>query len=175
MAKAVFEPGLIGLRDIVLVEPVSYLPATLGWAVLGALVAVATAGLIRDRWRRWRADAYRRRALDELAALEVQLRDPLRRAGALVGLAPLVKRTVLAFAPRERVAALSGEDWLRFLDDLGGRKSFVDGPGRRLEEAAFCSPERLDQFPDEETVALFGAVESWVREHRRSLPASAEA
>lgn len=156
----------MGLHDIVLPEPVSWMPATMGWAGV-ALVLLALAAW--GAWRavqRWRADAYRREALAELAALRARWDEPAEREGAVAALAPLLKRTALSMAPRERVAWLSGEEWRRFLDEQGPEPLFLAGPGRHLEEAAYGVPGSA-QSSDEDELALFGAVEAWVRGHRR--------
>ena len=167
MATTATPPELVGLRDIVLAEPVSYVPVTAGWVALGALAVAGLAWWAWRRWLAWRADAYRRRALEELDRLELGLADPAGRRHALASLAPLLKRTVLAFAPRAQVASLSGEPWLRFLDQLDESSDFVGGPGRRVEEAAWSAPEALDAMSDDDARALFRAVETWLRRHRR--------
>ena len=159
-------PTSMGLHDIVLPEPVSWMPATIGWVgVALVLMAVAAWGAWRAL-QRWRADAYRREALEELAVLRVRYEEPAERPAALAALAPLLKRTALSMAPRERVASLSGEEWRRFLDEQGPEPLFVAGPGRRLEEAAYGAHASV-AARDEDGRALFGAVESWVRGHRR--------
>ncbi len=169
------DPGLIGLHDIVLAEPVSYAPATVGWLIVAVLLVVLLAGLVWWGVQGWRAEAYRRRALEELARLDPWLDDPEKRDAVLARLSPLVKRTALAFAPRERVASLSGDAWLRYLDEIGPRPAFVDGPGRRLEDIAFGSPEAVAKLPDGEARALFDAVRSWVGGHQRPRPTAEEA
>ena len=98
--------ALEGLLEIGLPPPVSYAPETAGWWILLAALLLA-ALLLAWRWRRsWTANRYRREALAELAALEAG-------PGGAALLPELVKRTALAAAPREKVAALSGEKWLR--------------------------------------------------------------
>lgn len=166
MAPPMTEPGLLGLRDIVLPEPVSYVPATTAWGFV-AIALLAFAGwLLWRRYVRWVADGYRRRALAELTRIEAGLTDPSTRPAALAALAPLVKRTALSVAPRERVAALTGEAWLRFLDDIGPTRAFVDGPGRSLEDLAFRAPQARVALAEDDVRALFSAVEEWIRGHR---------
>ncbi|UOM33487.1 DUF4381 domain-containing protein [Acuticoccus sp. I52.16.1] len=146
-------PSLVDLLDQ-LVEPqppapVSMMPETAGWAVLAALVLVAAAFGAWRWWRHWRADAYRRAALAELAAAG----DDAAR------IATVLRRTALAAWPRERVAALSGEAWLAFLDETGGDGGFGGGPGRAL----IAAPYRGDGGASPEVAAL---AARWVRRHR---------
>lgn len=174
VAQSTMEPGLIGLRDIALMEPVSYLPATPAWGVVAVVVVVALGWLAWRRLVAWRADAYRRAALTELASLEARLVEPSGRGDAIAGLSPLVKRTAMSFLPRERVAALSGDEWLRFLDEVGPTPAFVDGPGRMLEALTFCRPERREALGEDETRQLFDAVRVWVRDHERPATTAGE-
>ncbi len=165
---------LPGLRDIVVPAPVSYVPATCAWGIVGALLVAGACVLVVRAVRRWRADAYRRRALAELAALRRAFDDERLRHDALGQLAPLVKRTALSFAPREHVAALSGEEWLAFLDATAPGAHFSSGPARLLESVAFEPPERTRRLRDADARALFDAVERWTRTHRRSAPGAWE-
>ncbi|HMQ95081.1 MAG TPA: DUF4381 domain-containing protein [Amaricoccus sp.] len=128
--------------------PVTMTPQTWGWAVLAVLLALALAWLAWRAWRRWRANAYRRAALAELAAAGD---DPVAIAGIL-------RRTALAAWPRERVASLTGRDWLAFLDATGGG-GFAGGPGAALAVA----PYRDDAVP---VPGLGEAAALWVRRHR---------
>ncbi len=61
-------------------------------------------------WRTWRAAAYRRAALRELAT-----------AANASAIAEILKRTALVAYPRKDVAALSGAAWLAWLAQTGGR------------------------------------------------------
>lgn len=167
MATPALPPELAGLHDIVLPEPISYVPATIGWVVVATIVGVAVVWLGARRVQRWRADAYRRRALEEFARLEALLDRPETRGQALASFAPLVKRTALAFLPREEVASLSGESWLRVLDETGEGAAFLEGPGRILEDVAFRGDAHREAVPADEARALGGAVGAWLRDHRR--------
>lgn len=159
---------LPGLRDIVLPGPVSYVPATYAWGIVGIVLVAGACVLVARAVRRWRADAYRRRALVELTALRRAFDEEGLRHDALAGLASLLKRTSLSFCPRERVAALSGEEWLAFLEASAPGVRFSSGPARLLESAAYEPPERTSRVPEADVRAVFDAVESWTRAHRRS-------
>jgi hypothetical protein len=153
-----------GLHDIVLPEPVSWMPQTIGWAiVLAILLMVALVLAIRMR-RRWRANAYRRRALGELDRIESAAREADPQI-ALADLPELIKRTALAQYPRPSIAALSGKPWLRFLDESYGGSGFSDGPVRHLLSLTYGPRDALDVTP-EESGALIALVRQWVRRHR---------
>ena len=90
-------PWMSNLREIEPPESVPFTPETIGWYVLAGLVVFALLWFAWRLWLRWRADAYRRVALRELAEME---------PGAPQDLPALLKRVALAAYPRSRVAEL---------------------------------------------------------------------
>lgn len=107
-------PQLLDLmHELVMPEPVSWLPQTDGWwVVLGWLLAMVAVAALRYRsWRR--RNRYRREALAALRQIEAGAADDPRASA--VAIAELVKRTALAAWPREQVAALYGQAWAEFL------------------------------------------------------------
>ena len=121
---------------------------TMGWIWLGLAVTGLTAfGVHRFVcWRR--ANAYRRAALQELAAVGS---DP-------AAIALILRRSALSAYPRTRVASLHGDDWLAFLDRTYGGKGFQDGPGRTLATAPYVSEANAHGL------ATLAAI--WIRRHR---------
>lgn len=144
---------LIGLLDQLAEPPepppVPMVPQTFGWVVLAVLALMLLAWFGWHMWRRWKSDAYRRAALAELSGVGD---DPLP-------IANILRRTALAVWPRERVAGLTGPDWLAFLDTSGGGESFTSGPGRALADAQY----RTGHTP---VPGLGEAAKRWVRKHQ---------
>lgn len=157
---------LLDLHDIVLPEPVSWVPQTLGWWILLGILVVALAWATAAAIRRRRTNRYRTLALAHLARIETELADPATRATAVTALPVLVKQTALAFRPRSEVAALSGSSWLRFLDDSYGGSGFTEGPGRLLSTLAYSTPATTNTLPSAELEALVDLVRRWIRRHR---------
>ncbi len=153
--------ALNGLQEIPLPPPVSYRPATVGWAVVGALVLAIVADAASRAWRRWQANAYRRAALRELTAIEARLGASATDARAAAELPALVKRTALACFPRERVASASEDEWLAFLDRTCPPGGFVTGPGKLLPRLAYAS----DRPSDGELRDLTTLVRHWIEKH----------
>jgi Domain of unknown function (DUF4381) len=138
------------LRDYYQPVPPSWRPQTIGWYVLFAIVALSLLWLAGSMIRGWFKDRYRREALQELAT-------------ATPGqFSALLKRTALCAWPREKVASLSGEAWLDFLNGAVGRNLFQSTPGNLIEEIAFHENKAS---PDEEQ-ALRAFVAEWIRRHR---------
>ena len=68
----------------------------------------------------------------------------------------LLRRTMLAYAPRSEVAGLTGDAWLAWLDRDLQHPQFVSGPGRKLVELPYRHPEA--EIPDSDVYALVSAV-----------------
>ena len=160
------EAGLEGLHDIVVPEPVSWTPQTLGWAVLGVLVAAGLVVVAVHLVRRHRANAYRREAEAELDGIERRLHDPDDRVRALEEVPVLLKRTTLSVAPRAEVASLSGSAWLDFLDGTLGGSEFTTGPGRVLPSLAYGPGRDESPLSPADVESLMRLVRRWIRRHR---------
>jgi hypothetical protein len=157
---------LAGLRGYRLPEPVSWWPPAPGWWLLAGLGLVLLGLAVVWGRRRWRRRAPARAALRELAALRADLaRDA--DAGAFVrGLSRLLRRYALTRFPRDRVAGLTGADWLAFLDAHGGAGRFGAGPGRLLAEAPYRPAPELP------AAVLAELAADWIR-HNRDVPGRA--
>jgi hypothetical protein len=150
--------SLSNLRDLALPQPVAWWPVQPGWWIIFAgLLGMAAFGGFKGL-RAYRADAYRRMALVELK--ELRRRPP----GALAPvLAALIKRTALAAFPRDQVAALTGDEWLKFLDRTSRRNVFSGDTGSALLRASI-DPKRV--LSEDEAKQAFAAAGYWIRRHR---------
>lgn len=163
-ADPVTRAALQSLKDIALPDPVSWIPHTWGWALLGAiLLGGLLTGLVLQV-RRYRADAYRREALKMLADAELRLRDPQTREQAIHEVAAILKRTALAAWPREKVANLCGEAWVDFLDEHGG-----DDTGHALErllnDFEYHDAATLGGLPPSAADEIARAAGKWIERH----------
>lgn len=151
-------PDLGQLRDIHLPSPVSWWPPAPGWWLLAAGVTVLAALVFYLLYRR-RQDRWRRTALAQWQRLHEDWRGgAIDAAGAARELSVLLRRVALARFPRVQVAALTGEEWLAFLDAaVPGEALFSRGPGRALLEAPYAARAEVD------TDALFEVCGRWLR------------
>jgi hypothetical protein len=138
------------LHDFYQPPPPAWTPQTAGWYIVFTIVGLLLLWGVLHFIRGWTANRYRREALRELAAAPVD------------GISALLKRAALSAWPREKVAPLSGDAWLRFLSASGGDDSFRCSPGMHVEEIAL-TPSALSS---EEEDALRKIAERWIRRHR---------
>ncbi len=149
------------LHDIVLPEPVSWMPQTWGWGLLLALAVGAGLWAGRAVYRRSRANRFRREALARLGQIETA--QAATRLQALAELPSLLKQTALCGYPRSEVASLSGEAWLRFLDRSYGGDGFSNGPGRLLTRLAYEPLEKLEALSQRDWASLIQLIRDWIR------------
>jgi hypothetical protein len=163
LAPADTPAALKPLQELPLPQPVSWAPQTIGWvAVAVLLIAVMLwAGWIG--WRRYKRARYRRVALAELAEIEAALNDTQRRAAALAAIPSLLKRTSLAAAPRERVAALTGDEWLAFLKRTRGQ--FDARSGALLTLVSYAPADQVASITPREVETLVSVTRDWIQRH----------
>lgn len=144
------------LRDLHLPEPVGWWPLAPGWWFV---LLLAAAGLVYLGWlafSRWQHNAPRRFAMRELKRYEAEY---LQHGDAVVlgkQLSALLRRGMLAYAPRADVAGLTGEDWLRWLDHGMPLPYFHTEGGKSLLELPYRNPG--DDLSDIDVNALLSAV-----------------
>ncbi|MBN9670034.1 DUF4381 domain-containing protein [Roseibium aggregatum] len=134
--------------------PVSMMPETWGWAVLGLALLAITAAACLVLFRRYRANAYRRQALRELN----------ERASDATDVARILRRTALAAYPRHRVAGLTGDRWIGFLNETANAPLFRGAAAESLK----TSPYRDAAVQDD----LIATARRWIRTHRREVSPS---
>ena len=127
----------------------SWMPQTIGWYVVLALAAVILAWQALKWYRAWRKDRYRRQALAELVNTNPEQ------------LSALLKRTALSAWPRNRIASLTGGEWLRFLNDSTDQPLFERPPANAIEDMAFGKTP-LSSADVEELRRTSG---EWIRRH----------
>jgi len=137
------------LHDFYQPSPVAWTPQTIGWYVLFAIISLALVWIAIHSIRKWFTNRYRREALRELAPL------PADQFSALL------KRTALTAWPREKIASLSGEAWLSFLNATARSSLFHQAPGNSIEEVAL-RPAALSPNDEQELRRL---TAEWIRRH----------
>ncbi|MBB5190735.1 hypothetical protein HNQ50_001457 [Silvimonas terrae] len=147
---------LAALQEIPPPPPVAWTPQTWGWAVLCVFMVALLLWVIWRLWQHHKAQAWRRAALAELAAIETALHANPQQMTAVRALPALVKRVALMIAPRDQVAQLSGPQWLQWLDNTWHDNAFSSGPGKLLPALAW------QQHPPAETAELINLLRRWI-------------
>lgn len=152
------------LRDIHLPGAPAFWPPAPGWWLLAAamLALLVWAGIVAAR--RYRLYRRRKRVLAVLTGLE-QAFASAPSPEHLARISVLMRRLALARFPRKQVATLTGDAWLRFLDDSGGNGRFAAGPGRALASA----PYQRSLPADLDSAGLAALVREWVGKNCRGL------
>ena len=150
------DPAQLPLRDLHLPEAIGWWPLAPGWWLLIALLSLGLAWLLQRSWQKYRMNAPRRYAIRALAAVEDEYlshRNPVRLGQQVSG---LLRRGMLAYAPRREVAGLTGESWLAWLDrDLPVPYFHTEG-GKSLLQLPYRNPD--DDCSDIDINALLAAV-----------------
>ena len=156
-----------GIEEIHFPDPVSWLPQTVGWSVLAALLLIGLGYACTRLVRRWHRDRYRRAAIAQLAELERLAATDT--AASLASVPEVLKGTALQAYPRTDVAALTGDAWLSFLDAHYDGPSFSNDVGRLLPQIAYAPKET---WPADADAAreLIAQVRHWVRGHKGADP-----
>ena len=159
------EESALPLRDLHLPEPAGWWPLAPGWWVVIALLLAAAAYLAWRWYRAWKHNAPRRHALRELARVEAAyLAD---RDAVMLGkqLSELLRRSMLAYAPRDEVAGLTGKAWLEWLDNGLSVPYFHTEGGKSLLTLPYRDP--AGDFSDVDVGALVSAVRMRLQEPLR--------
>ncbi|MFQ5981777.1 MAG: DUF4381 domain-containing protein [Woeseiaceae bacterium] len=134
-------PEDIPLRDLHLPEMIGWWPLAPGWWVLAGLVLIGVVVLGRQAMSKYRDNAARRGALYQLRRLTAEYEQRRDAVSLGVQLSGLLRRAMLAYAPRDEVAGLTGRHWLEWLDRGMPEKAFTAGSGRHIESLPYRNPD----------------------------------
>jgi len=109
------------------------------------------------------ARRYALRQLDSIVQQYDEHKDPVAFGADL---SELLRRAMLAYAPRLDVAGLTGEEWLQWLDQDLAQPVFSSGPGRQILDLPYRNPNA--KLPESDMDRLVAAVR-----HRVATPLGA--
>ena len=135
------DPEQIPLRDLHLPEAIGWWPLAPGWWVVIALLAIGAGFLIRRYWQVWARGAARRHALQALGQITADFEQHHDAVTFSANLSELLRRTMLAYAPRQDIAGLTGDQWLAWLDRDFDEPRFQTEAGRKLLELPYRRPD----------------------------------
>ncbi len=151
-----------GLKEVTLPDPVSMMPGTMGWWILAGVLLAWLIYFGYRGVRHWQANRYRGVALTALADIE-----RLWGQGDPKGLSriPVVlKRTAMQAFGRKGIAELTGDAWLKFLDQTGRTTNFTQGAGQVIATLAY---QKTEACSDEQAIEILLAARQWIRGHKK--------
>jgi len=134
------DPEQIPIRDLHLPEAIAWWPLAPGWWVVIALIVLGVSLLFRHFLRIRAHGAARRHALRRLNELTADFEQHHDAVAFSSHLSELLRRTMLAYAPRHDVAGLTGDEWLAWLDRDLDQPRFQGEAGRKLLELPYRAP-----------------------------------
>ena len=158
MTQQTMDP-LAELRDIHHPAMIETWPPAIGWWLLATLALVALLAVMVWLFRRWYANKYRRDAMAELAHLADTWQSEQDDLRYVESLQLLLKRVALTRFPRQDVASLTGEAWVRFLDQSTGSHDFTIGATEALIDGNYRTDVSIDVDELQTAAAL------WINKH----------
>ena len=151
----------LDLRDIHAAAAPALWPPAPGWWVLAVLLVAGL--LLSTLWllRRYRSYCQKINIMNELESLSDCCDNNKEEFTAQLSM--LLRRIALRRYSRQRVASLTGSDWLRFLDETGGNGDFEHGIGQILEVGPYQPQTR--ELPREGLLAL---ARRWAKQNLKA-------
>ena len=157
-----------GIDEILLPGDISLLPTAPGWQLLGVLIGIYIIYRTIRFSRLWFKNRYRRAAFNAIAELDQHNSNPIDVAGKL----PFyLKATALQAYPRRQIAAMSGQQWLSFLDTQCEGVDFSGPIGVKLLSIAYKAKSDW-HLTTEEAESLIRMSQTWIKHHNVQSPDS---
>ena len=153
------------LLDPPLPEAVNWSPDAPGWFLLGGLVLLCILFYLFGRYKNWRRNRYRTRALRRLANIQRQFTQDRNRQVLVHQLAELLKQTVSVAHPGVNSDSLSGEAWLVFLNGLITECEI----SHELIEWPLWPDAQLREVTPTQIDAQIEQIHYWIEHHRASI------
>ena len=155
------DPAQIPLRGLHLPDAIGWWPLAPGWWVLIVAALIGLVLLLRSWLQRRARAAARRHAIRQFDQARSAYADHGNAVKLGIELSELLRRTMLAYAPRADVAGLTGDAWLEWLDRDLAEPRFRTGAGRELVDLPYRNPETADS--DADIDGLLAAVRERLR------------
>lgn len=138
-------------------DPINWWPLAPGWWLLIVLLLLAISAVAFLLLRRYRRNAYRRKALSQLEQLRQAHLQHQDDAVYLAGTNALLKSVALRAYPRRDVAACSGDAWLDFLNGSCSKAGRFP--------AGFVTAAYRKQCPAIDMEQLYESAVYWIKRH----------
>jgi len=152
------------LRDIHLPDAISWWPLAFGWWLLPLLIILCALGIyLFLKIKKQKAKmAYRKFALNELNKIKSEFKNQQNSLELIRAISALLRRIALSYLPRETIASLTGEPWVKQLNQLGSEQVFNNEFALLLEKAPYM------KHADFDASEILSLCEQWIK----SLPST---
>ncbi|WP_051938313.1 DUF4381 domain-containing protein [Ghiorsea bivora] len=157
------------LKDIHLPAPSPWWDWAIGWWILLALAVAALWFVMPKLWRKWQTWRKQRMLQHTIHTEYQRICDAYARHQQTQQLAAdintLLRRVALTVFPKQSVAGLIGEDWLKFLDQVWQDKatsSFSEQPFADMLLHGAYQPDGV--MSEQQAQALCDLVQAWLKE-----------
>ncbi len=151
---------LAQMRDIHLPQAIGWWPPAPGWWIVTSLSLLLVAAVSWYFYRAYQRNSFRRQAMQLLQCHFLDWQQSRDTSLYMQQVNIVLKRTALLRFPESNVAALSGSQWMAFLDRHLPQSSpgFSGGP---LTQGPYAPPA-----PEQDVAALQQLAMAWLRQHR---------
>lgn len=128
------DPSQLELKDIHLPEAIGWWPPAIGWWILPILIPLAIALII------WLYELFSCQTAIKSAKKQLQYIKQQNQMAAqprIALLSELIRRTAISSSPRHESAGLTGETWLKYLDQSVQGSPFSQGVGQHLVDTHY--------------------------------------
>lgn len=148
------------LRDIHLPDAVSWWPPAIGWWLLPIIIAALAYGIYKfiQIKKQQKKTAYRKMALKELSLIKHDFSNQPANVECLRAISNLLRRIALSYLPREKVASLTGTQWVSQLNHLAQQATFTSTHTELLVHGPYQQQFEFDQNE------LFESCENWIKQ-----------
>lgn len=151
------QSALANLRDIHLPASIGWWPPAYGWIILGVLALLLLLGLAGFLIHYVINNRAKRQALRLLETYRDVYLKQMNAQLTSARISELLKRVALVYYPREKIASLSGEAWIAFLNQTSKRLDFHSVSVLLLE----CP---YKPSADQDLLPLFHLAQQWIKQ-----------
>jgi hypothetical protein len=149
-------PALQQLKDIHLPHAIAMWRVAPGWTTLYIVTALLFVYGCYIGYQKRNERYAIRCAILKLNKLQSLTKDNPENINIAAEISILVRRTALYYFKRDKVAGLTGEDWLQFLNESGSTSQFSEACGKLLIDAPYQKNNHADLTP------LFALTKNWL-------------
>jgi len=133
--------ALKDLKDVHEPAAIVFWPMAPGWWLLIFLLVASLIGVYY--WKKHRKPPYKKLAQTALKQLHNEYELNGDEKMFIQSLSTLIRRIALAVYGRQ-VSSLTGNQWLKFLNETGNTDAFTVGPGKMLIDAPYQSTPNIN-------------------------------